>query len=149
MHFHFVLGPTNNLANLRHVIFSHCSWGRCIEYKEFGTKEIDTLVLDGRSLKITKILPIVYLKSVCFLFQIIIAVLEAEISDPFLDGCDMYSYVYRLIYSEKRMQLIQTTTKMQLKKLWWNSYKKATFLTFIDLLYSAFAECDLFAVVTF
>lgn len=41
-------------------------------------KEIDTIALDGRSLKITKILPIV---SACFLFQIIIAVLEAEIRD--------------------------------------------------------------------
>ena len=69
LHFHFVLSPTNNLANLRHVIFSHCSWGRCIEYKEFGTKEIDTLVLDGRSLKITKILPIVYLKSAFSYFR--------------------------------------------------------------------------------
>ena len=82
LHFHFVLGPTTNLADLSHVIFSHYSWGRCIEYKEFGMKEIDTIALDGRSLKITKTLPIVYFKSVCFLFQIIIAVLEAEISDP-------------------------------------------------------------------
>ena len=82
LHFHFVLGPPTNLADLSHVIFSHYSWGRCIEYKEFGMKEIDTIALDGRSLKITKTLPIVYFKSVCFLFQIIIAVLEAEISDP-------------------------------------------------------------------